>query len=452
MAYLIDAVYALLVIAASPWLAVRAWKRRKSREAWGEKLLGRAPRLLAGRQRIWFHAVSVGEVLALRPVVAELARRRPGWEIVISATTPAGLEQARKTFPELVTFHAPLDFSWAVRRAIARIRPTVLALVELELWPNWIGEARRSGARVVLLNGRLSAKSYMGYRKLRPLMKGLLNSFDLIAAQSDEYAERFRGLGANPSRVVVTGSVKYDGLEFDRANAKTLGLRRRLGISPTDLVFVAGSTMEGEDEAAWAAYDSARKLHPHLRLILVPRHPDRAGAIEKALAERGESVSRLSRLEESSTRKGGRAPVVLVDVIGELGAIWGLSDIAFVGGSLFPGRNGQNMMEPAAFGAAVLFGPYTANFKEATEGLLHRGGARRVADPADLARAVLEALEDPENAESRGTEGRRFVSEQQGATDRTLRLLDEVLGSTSASRQMAGRPVFDAMGAGRTVC
>jgi 3-deoxy-D-manno-octulosonic-acid transferase len=273
MAHLRDAVYLLLLACLSPVLLFRAWTRKKYRTGWSAKLLGKAPRRLGDRPCVWFHAVSVGEVKLLRPVVEELSRRRPDVEIVISTTTDTGLAIARREYPDLLTFYAPLDFSWAVRNALRRIRPTVLALVELELWPNLIEQAARSGARVAVVNARLSERSFAGYRRLGRLLAPTLGLLDLVAAQGEEYARRFAALGVPPARVRVTGSVKYDGLEADRANAATRALRQALGISTSEIVFVAGSTMEGEEAAALAAYRGARVEHPGLRLVLVPRHP-----------------------------------------------------------------------------------------------------------------------------------------------------------------------------------
>jgi 3-deoxy-D-manno-octulosonic-acid transferase len=372
----------------------------------------------------------VGEVLLLRPLVAEMQRRRPHWDIVISTTTTTGHAVARRTFPDLVTFFAPLDFSWAVRRSLARVRPTVLALVELELWPNWIAAAKAAGAKVAVVNGRLSEGSFRGYRRVRPLLARTLARLDLVAVQDEEYARRFVALGVDDRRIRVTRSIKYDGLESDRNNPKTLALRKDLGLHPADLVFVAGSTMEGEEEAALAAYQAARAANPSLRLVLVPRHLERADRVAKLLESRGVPCIRRSRPETQpgTTRRASvDAPVVLVDTLGELGAVWGLADIAFVGGSLYPGRNGQNMMEPAAYGAAVLFGPYTSNFREAVEGLLARGGAARVADANDLARAVTAALDDPEQAARQGAAGRAFVLAQNGAGARTLSELESLV-------------------------
>jgi 3-deoxy-D-manno-octulosonic-acid transferase len=427
MPYALDAVYLALLVLLSPYLAYRSWTTGRYREGWPEKFLGRAPRRIGGRPCVWFHAVSVGEVLLLRPLVSDLARRRPGWDVVISTTTATGLAVARRTFPDLITFYAPLDFSWATRRALARIRPTVLALVELELWPNLIGAAKAAGVKVAILNGRLSRKSHRGYRTLRGPLGPTLRRLDAVAAQSVEYADRFADLGVPRGRIRVTGSVKYDGLEANRDNPRTRALRRDLGLDPSAVVFVAGSTMEGEDEAAYEAYRAARAAHPSLRLVLVPRHPERGDRLAGWLESRGEAVSRRSGTTGGAPVATGRPPVLLIDTVGELSAVWGLADVAFVGGSLFPGRNGQNMMEPAAYGAAVLFGPHTANFREAVEGLLARDGAKVVADPAALASALLDDLDDPESAAARGAAGRAHVLAQHGAAARTLAELDRLV-------------------------
>ncbi len=432
MPYVLDLLYLVLLLLCSPVLLVRSWRTGKYRDGWGEKLFGRAPLRISDRPCIWFHAVSVGEVLLLRPIVADLMRRRPGWEIVISTTTVTGLAQAREKFPDLVTFYVPFDFSWAVRHAVARVRPTVLALVELEVWPNLIWAAKQAGARVAIVNGRLSLRSHRGYRKLRGPLGSTFRRLDAVAAQSDEYAARFVDLGIPEARVRVTGSVKYDGLESDRDNPRTLLLRKALGLSPSDMVFVAGSTMEGEEAAALAAYRAARVDHPWLRLILVPRHAERFDRVASWLEAQGETVVRRSQGDLSPTQ-GNRPPVILVDTIGELSAVWGLADVAFVGGSLKPGRGGQNMMEPAAYGASVLFGPYTDNFREAVEGLLAKGGARRVASAQELSQALREDLDDPEAAVARGEAGRAFVLAQNGAANRTLSQIDSLVESLAAT-------------------
>lgn len=435
MPLVLNLVYVLLLVLLSPLLLFRMICRGKYREGLWEKLSGRAPHRIGQRPCLWFHAVSVGEVLLLRPLVREMSRRRPGWDVVISTTTPTGLTVARRTFPDHITFYAPLDFSWATRRAVSRIRPTVLALVELELWPNLIRTAKRSGAKVAIINARLSAKSHRGYRRIRGPLGSTLNLIDVVAAQDGDYARRFVDLGVPADRISVTGSVKFDGLESDRDNARTREIRDELGLSRDDLIFVAGSTMEGEEAAALSAYKAAKKHHPRLRLILVPRHAERFDAVARMLEDAGETVLRRSAGGSiSGGGAGARAPVILIDTIGELGAVWGLADVAFVGGSLLPGRGGQNMMEPAAYGASVMFGPHTANFREVVEQLLARNAARRVAGSTELTLRLQEDLDDPENAAARGAAGRRFVLAQHGASGRTLLELDRLVGSSSAQK------------------
>jgi 3-deoxy-D-manno-octulosonic-acid transferase len=429
----LDLLYLVLVVVCAPLLAYRSLRAGKYREGWSEKVMGTAPLRIGEQPCLWFHAVSVGEVRLLKPVIAELERRRPGWEVVVSTTTVDGLREARRTYPDLVTFYAPLDFSWATRRAVARIRPTVLALVELELWPNLVRAAKRAGARVAIVNGRLSHASHRGYRRLRGPLGPTLRRLDVVAVQTQEYADRFVDIGVPSECVRVTGSVKYDGLESDRNNAATRALRRALGLSPADVVFVAGSTMEGEEAAALSAYRAARARHPRLRLVVVPRHASRFEKVAAWLRQQGEPLVRRSD-GEARPAAGDRPPVILVDTIGELAAVWGLADVAFVGGSLRPGRGGQNMMEPAAFGASVLFGPYTENFRETVEQLLARHGARRVADASELAAALSEDLSDPESAAARGAAARAFVLAQNGASSRTLAELDRLVEPALAGK------------------
>ena len=244
--------------------------------------------------------------------------------------------------------------------------------------------------KVAIINARLSTRSYRGYRSSDGPLQPTLGSIDIVAAQNAEYARRFVDLGIPSHRISVTGSVKYDGLESDRNNAKTRELRRLLGLAPTDLVFVAGSTMEGEESAVLAAYNTARRQHRGLRLILVPRHAERfdeRGSLAEAEQGNGREAQRVD--EPDSANVGGAPPIILIDTIGELSAIWGLADVAFVGGSLRAGRGGQNMMEPAAYGAWVMFGPHIANFRETVEQLLKQNAARQVADAEELTRACL---------------------------------------------------------------
>ena len=286
-----------------------------------------------------------------------------------------------------------------------------------------------------MINARLSSRSYRGYRSLRTPLQPTLNRIDVVAAQNGEYARRFVELGIPRHRVSVTGSVKYDGLESDRNNGKTRELRQLLGLAPSDLVFVAGSTMEGEEAAVLDAYRAARKQHPSLRLILVPRHAERFNSVAQWLEQQGETVVRRSLVTTPIPRAaGGSRPIILIDTIGELAAVWGLADVAFVGGSLRQGRGGQNMMEPAAYGASVMFGPHVANFRDTVDQLLKRNAARQVADAGELTSGLIADLEDPEAAAARGAAGRSFVLAQNGAAGRTLVELDRLVESSLVKR------------------
>ncbi len=435
MPWLLNVAYFWLLAVLSPVLAWRIVVHGKYRTGWREKLFGQVKPRVGNRPCLWFHAVSVGEVLQLEPVLKELRVREPGLEFVISTTTPTGRSVAESKFPRDTVCYFPLDFSWAVREAIARLRPTAVVLVELELWPNFILHARRAGVPVALINGRLSERSLRGYRRLRPLIARLLRSLAAIAVQNPTYAERFLELGASRERLSVTGSIKFDRVETNRRNPKTLELRAAFGIGESEPVFVAGSTQESEESAAIDAYLAVRPRFPNLRLILVPRHKERFEEVARLVESRGLPLCRRSTASNGATRPGkqdGRAPVLLLDTLGELAACWGLADVAFVGGSL-TNRGGQNMIEPAGYGATVLFGPNTQNFRDVVERLLSAEAARVVQNGGELTAALADCLSHPERARAQGTRAQELVLAQQGATQRTIDILTSLPGVSAAA-------------------
>jgi len=424
VSYLLNLCYLLLLLVASPWLLVSAVRKGKYREGYAAKLLGLVPRRASGKTCIWLHAVSVGEVNLLAPLVREIGRRRPDWECVVSTTTMTGMALARKKYAGLSVFYCPLDFSWAVAAAMRRIRPDVLVLAELELWPNLIRAARRCGARVAVINGRLSEHSFRGYRRIRPLVARLMKQIDLVAVQDETYAERFCALGAETESVQVTGSMKYDGAQTDRDNPTTRRLSELAGFADDDVVFLAGSTQEPEEAVALEVFRQLGPAWPKLRLVLVPRHPDRFEEVARLLDESTVVWQRRTELEECSPTAAAR--VLLVDVVGELGAWWGTAAIAYVGGSM-GNRGGQNMIEPAAYGAAVSFGPNTRNFHDIVAAMLKREAAVVVADGDELARFVGRCLQDPDCAIALGDRARALVIGQIGATERTFELLTTLI-------------------------
>ncbi|MEX2186380.1 MAG: 3-deoxy-D-manno-octulosonic acid transferase [Pirellulales bacterium] len=436
MAYLLNLVYLALLVALAPWFAVQSILRGKYREGFAAKFLGLVPRRTSNRRCVWLHAVSVGEVNLLGPLVDEIERRHGGWECVVSTTTMTGYALARTRYPELCVFYCPLDFSWAVRNAMHRVRPDVLVLAELELWPNLICAASDFGAGVAIVNGRLSDRSFRDYRRIRPLVARLLSRVGLIAAQNDEYAQRFIALGASPSAVRVTGSIKFDNAQTDRDNPKTRRLRELAGISATDVVLLAGSTQHPEESLALAAFARLSVDWPHLRLILVPRHPDRFEEVAALLDRSGVCWQRRSSLAGPAADPQARA--LLVDTVGELGAWWGTAHIAFVGGSLSR-RGGQNMIEPAAYGAAVAFGPNTWNFRDVAAALLAADAARVVRGGEELTEFVRHALESPNTAAAMGARAQTLVQSQIGATHRTIDALAHLIDRDGEAANDASR-------------
>ncbi len=421
MPYLLNFLYLLLLLAAAPWLAVQALRTGKYREGYREKLLGRVPQRISDKPSVWLHAVSVGEVNLLAPLLRAM-QQRPDWECVISTTTLTGMRLAKKIYPQAIVFYCPLDFTWAVNAAMRRIRPSLLVLAELELWPNLIWAARRHGARTAVINGRLSEHSFRGYRRIRPLVARVLKVIDLIAVQDASYAERFRHLGARAEAVHITGSMKYDGAQTDRNNPLTRKLAALSGIAAGDVVFLAGSTQEPEEAVALDVFRRLCNLWPQLRLVLVPRHPERFQAVANMLDASGIPWQRRTALDPSRETVPNVARVLLVNAVGELGAWWGTAQIAFVGGSL-GNRGGQNMIEPAAYGAAISFGPNTRNFRDIVATLLDRDAAVVVPDAQALHEFVRHCLEHPTEAAARGERARVLVREQLGATARTFELL-----------------------------
>jgi len=380
---------------------------------------------------IWFHGVSVGEVTLLGRLIAALRALTTCCVPIVSTTTDTGLQTARRTLPAVTSFLFPLDFSWAMRRTLGRLRPDVVVLAEAELWPNLLQQCRWAGVPVALVNARMSDRSFRRYRAAGPLARRLLGQLALIAAQSDEFARRFVALGAPPQRVKVTGSIKFDGLESDRFNPRTQALRRLLRIADDELVWVAGSTSAPEEQIVLDVYRCLDLSERRVRLVLVPRHPERFDAVVELVHGVGLGCVRLSELRARRTEPNPKA-VVVVDTLGELGDVWGLADVGFVGGS-FARRGGQSMLEPAAYGVPTAYGPNVWNYREPAQALVQAGAARQVNSADELRDAVHDWLQRPEIRRRMGQAAKRFVARQQGAAARTARLLLELCGTCGSS-------------------
>jgi 3-deoxy-D-manno-octulosonic-acid transferase len=320
-------------------------------------------------------------------------------------------------------FYCPLDFSWAVKKALQRLKPDMLVLVEQELWPNLIEAAKQSGVKLAIVNGRFGEGGYKRYLWIRPIITPLLRQFDLIAPQTELYAGWFRRLGVSSEVIRITGSIKFDGANTDRRNPETERFRKLAGIAEDDIVFLAGSTQHPEESFAVECYEHLKTEFPRLRLILVPRHPERFEEVSAMLDAKEIPYVRRSILSEA---KPESPRVLLVDTVGELGGWWGTATIAFVGGSMGK-RSGQNMIEPAAYGAAVCLGPHTKNFRDIVEMMLRDNAAQVVHDQPEMEQFIRHCLEEPDFAKQLGNNAQNLVQRQVGATQKTLEQLQMLL-------------------------
>jgi len=416
---------------ALPWVAWRKLSGARPVAAPWTRFTGgitAPPQPQPGVPRIWLHGVSVGEVQLLAALAGELRAQAEAAgrsiDCVVSSSTTTGLELAAKRFGSDRTFPCPLDFTWAVDRVLDRVRPDLIVLGELELWPTLLSRAARRGVPVVVANGRMSERSATGYGRVAPLARRMLGLVSTVAARSQADADRFAALGARD--VVVTGSLKFDGVRGDRAAPDVVRLRQLAGFAATDVVFIAGSTQAPEEALALDAFRSFAADHPELRLVIVPRHVERTPEIAALLDASGLRWQLRSRLDGRPPDPASR--VLLIDTTGELGWWWGTAAIAFVGGSLDGVRGGQNMLEPAAYAAAVSFGPYTRNFRDEVRRLLDADAAVVVADGPALTAFVRRCLVEPAWAAALGKRASALVAAHRGATATTARLILDRLG------------------------
>lgn len=416
----LDLAYGAGLAAISPVWIYKMLRHGKYRAGLRERLCGPRPRPKGVASAIWVHAVSVGEVLSARPVVAALGEAYAESPVLVSTTTETGQEVARKHFGE--AFYYPLDFSFSVRGAFDAIRPRAVVLMELEIWPNFLAEAKKRGVPVAVANGRISGRSFRRFRAVGSFARSLLDRVDAWAVQTEAYADRLVSLGVPAERVEVVGSLKFDAVEPGSDEERRLAERARLTLAADALVLVGGSTHRGEERALLAAYSALRAEFPALRLVLVPRHPERYVEVEAEIRRAGFASVRKTTLGARGASPLGRGEILLVDTMGELAAVYGAADAVFVGGS-FVRRGGQNMIEPAAHALPVLFGPHTFNFAEPVEKLLACGGAVRVASETALQAALARLLASPEERRRIGDAGRACVERERGATARNLAVL-----------------------------
>jgi len=432
MIFLYNLLLPLAALVGLPYYAVRMVLTGKYRKSLGPKLgfypYSKVFSGLGGSPRIWMHAVSVGEVTAAAPVMAELRTRYPRACLVLSTSTETGREMADRLVTEATAhIYYPLDLPFVVARMLRRVRPDVFVPTETELWPNFLTQCRARGVQVVLVNGRISPRSFRRYGRTRFFWKGLLEGLDGLGMISETDARRVQELGALREKVQVLGNAKYDSLASRTSDDLRAEISRKLDIRPGSPVFVAGSTHEGEEDACLAVYRRLLEVDPEFQLILVPRHIERGDAVADLVRQAGfKDIFRVSEMGGGRRRKGNR--IVIVDVIGELFKAYSLATVVYCGGSLVP-RGGQNILEAAAWGKVVLYGPSMEDF-EGEKALLEEAGAGiSVADEKELLARMLYLLADPEQLKRRGEQGRLAIAANAGAARRYADLIGRHLAA-----------------------
>jgi 3-deoxy-D-manno-octulosonic-acid transferase len=430
MRILIDFAYLLAAVAISPMVVYRMIRQDRYRTGWAQRF-GRITRKHPDKKCIWLHAVSVGEVNATKTIVKELQNRFPDFEIVISTTTDTGFARASALYrADLQVFYFPLDFSWAVRRTFACLRPAICLLMELEVWPNFVSTAGRLNVPVVVVNGRITQRSVRRYGRIRPIAKTIFRKVTLVLAQTSEYAERFRQIGCTDETIVVTGSLKYDTAQVADKVEGADALAAQLNIQPGDRLWVAGGTGNDEEKILLDVYKALKQQDQfrELRFAIVPRKPERFDEVAQLITEAGFDLVRYSSVKGADAKLSEKPPVILGDTMGDLRKFYSLATVVFVGRSLVP-MGGSDMIEVTALAKPTIFGPHAFNFQQTVDDLLKDGGAILVKDQNELLDNLQKCLTEPNFAGKIAQNGREVILKNQGATQKTVNRITTLLSN-----------------------
>ncbi|MBI5193169.1 MAG: 3-deoxy-D-manno-octulosonic acid transferase [Nitrospirae bacterium] len=395
----------------------------------GEGQGGGELRRFSDEKRIHIHAVSVGEVLAIAPFVKELKKRHPELKIIFSTVTPTGNELARKRIPEADhIIYFPFDFPWVVKKVVKTIRPQIYVTVETEIWPNFLRIVKQYGAKTIMINGRISPHTYKGYSYISVFMKKVLANVDLLCMQSDEDARRIIAIGAPEHAVSVTGNMKYDQRFADISESEMKKKRELFGIKNDDSVIIAGSTHRGEDEIILDAFKDCLNSTGKVRLIIVPRHIERAGEIEKLIQSKGLEPVKRTGLNDTVKNAFTHNTVVVGDTIGELSTLYSIASVVIMGGSFIP-HGGQNPLEAMYYKKPVIFGQHTFNFREITEVIIKTGAGIRVEKNEELPGVLKELLSNLQRQREMGEKGYQIIIKNRGAVEKNLSVIEKLLSA-----------------------
>jgi len=398
----------------------------KYRKSFLSRFQGKMPERGSDGPVIWLHAVSVGETKALSTLAPHIRKAHSDAFILVSTVTETGQEEAKRLISDADAFcYLPLDFSWVIRRFVKRLKPDLLVLVEGDFWYNLLKEVKKSGGSIALVNGKVSEKSFKRYLVLKSFSQMLFQKIDRFCVQSEEYLKRFLKLGIDPDKITVIGNLKYDIPEPDVSEENKQAWKDKLGIQQGDLVLTVGSTHENEEELLLRALKPFWNKYENLKLLLVPRHPERFRKVEKIVEQDGIPFENYSTLAQSK----GNEKIILIDEMGVLPHCYRVSDLSIVGGSFIQGVGGHDIFEPAKMGIPVLFGPYMNNQRELSRHLTKSGVGKQVSI-GELSSLLERYLSTPSLMEEDGEKGKRFAQKVMGSSFRTWKQIEQYLTSS----------------------
>jgi 3-deoxy-D-manno-octulosonic-acid transferase len=418
----------IVFVLGFPLIASNVLSRQKRWKTVKKRLGTEGLRKIPGRRPIWIHAVSVGETIASVPLIRAIRDRHPELPVVVSVSTLTGHDVAGRLLGPIVdaVFFFPFDFFWSVRKAIRCVCPTLFVLVESDIWPNLIFELKRHEIPFILVSARMSEKSFRGYGRISPFMREVFLHMSSICSQTERDAKRFVDIGAPPDKLFVTGNIKFDQPMDGPSEEQIAQLRTSMRIRQDASVFLAGSTHHGEEELLLRTFRELKKRLPDLVMVLAPRDPARAKGV-KQLFQQAELATFL-RTDLLNADDSSLPDVVIVDTLGELRRLYAVADVVFVGKSLV-NLGGQNPLEPAALGKAILFGPHMFNFELIARTLIQGGGAVEVASEKELLARANELLEDRARSDTLGERAHEVYVRNRGAVERTLQVLERFLSA-----------------------
>ena len=418
--------YNLLLLLSSPVYIGRVlWKNGGFKERFGILALNRTCSGMGQAQNqnkkiIWIHAVSVGEVIASKPLISLLNKELPNYAVVLSTVTKTGRQMAKKLTEKIsYIFYFPFDFAFVIKKVLRKINPSLIVITETEIWPNLLRYSKYFNIPLVLNNGKISETSFSRYKKIRPLIKQILNNISIFCMQTEEDKNKLIQLGISPEKITVTGNTKFDLLDVASEKEPPLKNWNIEGISP---VIVAGSTHPKEEEVILEAFKEIIKKFSEAILILDPRHPERAGEIENLIKEKGYSYIRRTKMDSSKVKE----KIILIDVIGELSKIYSVADIVFVGGSLIP-IGGHNLLEPAFLSKPIITGPYTFKQKDMVELLKKGEGLIQIANDEQLKKELIDLLSSPDKRKELGENAYNTAMSNQGAGRKNFEAIEKNL-------------------------